>query len=273
METVNVLWTGGLDSTTMVVRFSRQEVHIKPYYFVFDYRKSTEFELSAIRAITKMICKQPDTKCIIDDVTVLEQKEIKNHPGVDDAFERLANSANELNKRDYAKWIFQKQEMGTAAFLANYYMPFQYQPLAHFSYQHGKLNIGIIEGDHRTYNTLAMLTETDHETCFVKTEDGNYILNPASPNADVQTIFKNINFPLIHGWDKPKERDYLLAHGYEDIFHATWFCWAPINDAPCGQCITCVMTINEGMEERFSPEAKERYKAIEAKLDKIKSRM
>ena len=54
MKTVNVLWTGGLDSTYRVLELSRTDVTIQPYYLAY-VNPSTKYEIRAIRQITKVI--------------------------------------------------------------------------------------------------------------------------------------------------------------------------------------------------------------------------
>ena len=49
-QTINVLWTGGLDSTCRVAQLSQMDnITIQPYYIVDPGRKSVEYELKAMK--------------------------------------------------------------------------------------------------------------------------------------------------------------------------------------------------------------------------------
>lgn len=52
METVNVLWTGGLDSSYRIIELSRLDIDIQPYYIYDHTRGSIKHELKAIKMIT-----------------------------------------------------------------------------------------------------------------------------------------------------------------------------------------------------------------------------
>lgn len=67
--TINVLWTGGLDSTFRICELSRHNVRIQPYYILCD-RGSEEYELKAIDNITKILRSHDDVKAEILNVIV-----------------------------------------------------------------------------------------------------------------------------------------------------------------------------------------------------------
>ena len=67
---INILWTGGLDSTFRILELSKQEVTIQPYYLA-SVNPSTEHELNAIEDLTKIIKQRVETKCELLPVLLL----------------------------------------------------------------------------------------------------------------------------------------------------------------------------------------------------------
>lgn len=63
-QKINVLYTGGLDSSYTMILLSRCDVEIQPYY-LRDNRHSEEKELSSIRNIIDHIIGNENTRCTI----------------------------------------------------------------------------------------------------------------------------------------------------------------------------------------------------------------
>lgn len=104
METINILWTGGLDSTFRMCELSRADVTIQPYYLIDSGRKSVSFELKAMKRIIKILRESPDTKATINDVKTIPvatlekndkvaqaQKYLSDKYGLGSQYEFLAN--------------------------------------------------------------------------------------------------------------------------------------------------------------------------------------
>lgn len=63
MTTIDVLWTGGLDSTFLVASLcAHEDIAVQPYYIIDEARRSTEQELKAIRTITDALRLHPATR-------------------------------------------------------------------------------------------------------------------------------------------------------------------------------------------------------------------
>jgi hypothetical protein len=60
-QVINILWTGGWDSTYRVIDLSFKEVVIQPYY-LRDNRLSEAMELSVIRNLTEKIRNRKTNK-------------------------------------------------------------------------------------------------------------------------------------------------------------------------------------------------------------------
>ena len=73
-KVVEILWTGGYDSTFRVVQLSHYPIKIKPYY-LSDNRKSESYELNAIEKITELLKRKDDTKCQFLPLTIVSMSE------------------------------------------------------------------------------------------------------------------------------------------------------------------------------------------------------
>ena len=97
-----------------------------------------------------------------------------------------------------------------------------------------------------------------------------YVLNENRCSSDDgYIIFGNFAFSFYNAVSKPELIEKYKCHGYEDVMNLTWFCYDPIDGKPCGQCWTCVHTYRDGITNRFSEAAMERYKIRERELNQI----
>ena len=88
-KTINVLWTGGFDSTYRMVELSGHDVIIQPFYLSDKYRRSEKYELSAIREITADIEKHPGTRCRILPLIKRRTSDLNQDSEIVEAYNRL----------------------------------------------------------------------------------------------------------------------------------------------------------------------------------------
>jgi hypothetical protein len=74
---VNILWTGGWDSTFRMLQLSTKDIIIQPFYIIDDNRVSRNFELNAIRTITEDIRNLASTQCTINDIIISNVSDIE----------------------------------------------------------------------------------------------------------------------------------------------------------------------------------------------------
>ena len=224
---VEILWTGGFDSTFRIVQLSRFAVRIQPYY-VSDNRKSELNELNAIRSITELLKNHKDTKCVFLDLMIVKTTDrIQNT--------EITNAWVELRKRDY---------FGT-----------QYDWLGSFSIQHKGIELSI----HKDDKAILLIEKYGALKKVSNQVIGDYwIIDEQASDPYIITLFKNYHLPLAD-WTKLKMKEFYLANGYVDIMNQTWFCFNPIKGKPCGYCNPCMYTIEEGMKERFTKNALFKY--------------
>lgn len=227
---VNILWTGGMDSTFRMLQLSMMETDIQPYYLV-DKRISEKHELKAISFILKEIEKHPLTKGNILPLKKFNVSGLEEDKQVYEAYQRLYN----------------KHSIGS-----------QYEWLSRFS----RIVPGIELGKEKSEN--CKLTHClQKEATLVKIEEGilsYYIVDREKSNPDMVTVFGQFRFPdpLIET-TKLQMVDLCKEWGYGKVMDATWFCHSPINNQPCGICNPCMGTMLEGLTFRFSAAAIKRF--------------
>lgn len=74
---VNLLWTGGWDSTFRLLQLIEENVQIQLFYFIDEKRKSTNIEIERMKKILKYIKGKKDFRAIVKDINYINVKDIK----------------------------------------------------------------------------------------------------------------------------------------------------------------------------------------------------
>lgn len=85
---IEILWTGGFDSTFRVTQLSRLPVVIQPYY-LSDNRMSESYELNAISDCSELLKNKPKTKCVFKPLIIVKKNERIEDQQISNAFERI----------------------------------------------------------------------------------------------------------------------------------------------------------------------------------------
>lgn len=222
-KVVNVLWTGGYDSSFRMVQLSKIGVVIQPYY-LSDNRRSEKNELNAIAQITADIKKNPQTKCTILPLIVSNTSDVKPDAEITEAYYKLREI----------------EPIGS-----------QYDWLARFSKEHSLegLELSVEKADSSTAGNILNKTDTKIDL----RNDGNvtyYKIDEDKSHPDIVKVFGQFHYPLLNMTKIDMLAEYKRL-GFEDTVTKTWFCFNPINNKPCGLCNPCKSTLSEGMEFRF----------------------
>ena len=231
-RTVHVLWTGGFDSTFRVVQLSQCPVRIQPVYLAIA-RGSQAMELASIVKNTSRLLDHPKTKAELLPLRFIERGDIV----VDDDI------------RNAARRIGEKEHLGG-----------QYPELASYARNQPVMEMSIHEQAIALINKYGKLIQ--------ETDDiiGTYsVVDESQTHEDIAALFKYYRFPLAT-FTKLKMKSLYLEWGYEAVMHATWFCYTPIKNRPCGYCVPCMCTIDEGLKERFTRKALFRYRCKKAMI-------
>lgn len=97
---INILWTGGMDSTFRVCQLSFEEVTIQPYY-ILEERLSTEREINAIKKITAALIKRESTKCTLNPIKYVKRDSLKEDNSIAKAWESLSRRFNLGSQYEY----------------------------------------------------------------------------------------------------------------------------------------------------------------------------
>lgn len=215
---INILWTGGLDSTYRILELSMQPVTIQPYYLA-SVNPSTQYELNAISELTEIILNRQETKATLLPLVVVSIAQIKPNESISVAWEKLHKISSLGSQYD---WI---------ARFAN-----QYQLT---------LELGI-EKDPCESTIVRCLSLCGGSEEIV--EEGLPYVKSTCDNDDARLVFQNMRFPVpLFNMTKQDEISQYKKWNAEDVLQKIWFCYRPVNEKPCGLCDPCKTYIEVGL--------------------------
>ena len=224
-KTINILWTGGLDSTCRVAQLSQLDnIIIQPYYIVDPTRGSINYEINAMKTIASIIRKHTKTKAELKDTILINLSDIQRDTVI-------TNSYNVLRS---------KYQLGS-----------QYDFIARFAKQRNiSLEVGLeCSPRGKAYKTIMSESKELLEDNAV---DELYI-DKETASIDLINVFENLRIGnMVWTMSKLEEVEYMKSIGLENIILKTHFCHSPILGLTCGQCNPCKDALNEGMAFRVS---------------------
>jgi hypothetical protein len=226
---VNLLWTGGWDSTFRLLELSTKPIIIQPFYLK-DKRRSEPNELRAMELIANQIQKEGTTKAKINGLIILNRFDIQ---------------IDEISKNAYRSIKLKVPKLGS-----------QYEWLSAFSKTVKGLELSLEKG-----SKIDFLTQSYGKRITVKDQlIGEYIVldNKNSPN-DLVDLIGEFHFPILEK-TKINMKTQMESLGLMHIMNETWFCHHPIDNKPCGICIPCVQAMEKGMKYRFDSTSIFRHK-------------
>ncbi len=234
---INLLWTGGWDSTFQLLQLLIIErCEVTPYYIIDYDRKSTKAELNAMELIQKQIVEQHSfTKEFLQPLQFFNIDDIPQNEAITKAYEAIQNEN---------------------------FIGHQYEWLARFCEFKGisELQLCIFK-DGRVDAAIA-----DFKT-FNQDEPDIFYIDKEHKGKREYTLFKYFTFPILN-LSKHKIKIITQTQNLSDIMALTWFCHRPTkNMKPCGKCHPCLYTAKEGLGSRIP--LKSRIRGI-IKKEKIK---
>ena len=215
---INVLWSGGLDSTFRIVELSRRKCTIQPYYIVFGKRKSLQHELNAINKITRILKKDKRTLAKLLEPIIVSEQEIARDTVIFDSWYRL------MKGKSWQYYVFAK----------------------YVNQHHIEMEMGI------QFSPNGSVAYAIDEALLIPHPDSDYdVLVIDKDRADKETlsIFGRFCFPKsLYHKTKREEIDILRREGYDKVVRNVWFCFKPVWGYPCGHCSPCVSFKNEGVK-------------------------
>ncbi|HEA52661.1 hypothetical protein LCGC14_0832060 [marine sediment metagenome] len=224
---VNILWTGGYDSSFRMVQLSQKDVIIQPYY-LSDNRNSEKNELNAIEEITSDIEKNPKTKCKILPIVIKNTSEVKPDNEITQSYLELKKSLPIGSQYEWLSRFAKEQNMEDLELSIE-------KPIS---------GSGLVVNLFDKFNAKMNL-ETDGEISY-------YRLEKKGSDQNLYRVFGKFHYPSPL-FDMYKT-DMLGAYkklGFENTIEKTWFCHTPIRNQPCGLCNPCESVIKEGLGFRL----------------------
>lgn len=225
-QKVNVLWTGGYDSSFRMIDLSKKDVVVQPYY-VSENRFSEKHELSAITEITSDIINHRETRCTILPVKICKKWDVNPDSAITKSYKILKKIV----------------PIGS-----------QYEWLARFAKQNDirGLELGIEKASTSKVvqifdkmNANLELVDIDGVSYYKLSEDNN--------DPDLYNVFGWFHYPNpLFNLTKIEVLQEYKNLGFEHVISKTWFCYRPIRNTPCGVCLPCQSALSEGMDFRFS---------------------
>lgn len=221
---VNLLWTGGWDSTFRLLQLLLQlRVRVVPYYLEDPTRASTRIELLTMQRIAAHLRDAyPHTRELLQPLRIATVSDVAEDADITAAL-------REVRRRSF---------IGS-----------QYAWLPAFCKQYGVDDIEL--GVHIDDKVQALLRpfamEVAHPAGYRSVR-----VDPRHAGTAEFRLFRYFSFPLFDvdklGIDRAAD-----AQGWGGIMEMTWFCHRPVRGRPCGICAPCVYTIEEGLARRVPP--------------------
>lgn len=237
---VNILWTGGWDSTFRVLDLViHKKKTIQPYYVMDKGRKSTEMEIKTMEKIKSLIVDlNPSLRNNILETIFIEKQKVPENKVITKKYQDLAKE---------------------------YQIGSQYDWLARYADAKGINDLELsIHIDDRAYSVIKNDVEQVSlvEDTFFKLK-GDYSFPELK-------VFSYFHYPVLM-LSKLEMDQVAKERGYSHIMEVTWFCHTPNGNQPCGLCNPCKYTRDEGLGRRV-PEPSVSYKT-KVLLSKVKRKV
>ena len=220
---VNLLWTGGWDSTFQLLRLALiHQVRVTPYYLRDPTRPSTGIEILTMDRIkARLFDEHPHARRLIQPTQYFGVSELAPDRAITAAFNRT----------------LREKIMGS-----------QYDWLARFCKQHAIADMELcIHRDDKAHAVIEHCVREHLSPRGYRT----WRIDPKQRRSREYLLFGRFSFPLF---DLSKLEMARVAEecGWNDLMYMTWFCHRPRrNLQPCGRCAPCRYTIEEGLGWRI----------------------
>jgi 7-cyano-7-deazaguanine synthase in queuosine biosynthesis len=218
---VNLLWTGGWDSTFRLLQLLLlHRVAVAPHYLEDPTRASTQIELETMARIAGHLrAEYPHTGELLQPLRIASVANVAEDAEIDGALQKIRERV----------------------FIGSQY---SWLPAYCKHSAIGDMELGVHVDDKVQALLRPFAMEFDHPGGFRSIR-----VDPRQAGSAEFTLFRYFSFPLFRidkvGIDRQAE-----AAGWSAIMDMTWFCHSPARGRPCGICAPCVYTIEEGLARR-----------------------
>ena len=222
-ENVNLLWTGGWDSTFQLLQLVLvQRLPVTTYYLINpEKRRSTCMELRTIKRIKEHLWKEyPHTRDLLKSTHYSAVADIAKDAEITESFQKISNEI-----------VIGKQYEWISRFCKEYKIRNMQLCIHHHDHGRHCCEELIVEGSDR-----------DHAL---------FCLDPAFEGTDRYIVYSCFSFPLFRH-TKMEMYEIAVERKFLDVMGMTWFCHTPTSDmSPCGKCGPCIQAIEEGLGWRL----------------------
>lgn len=239
---VNLLWTGGWDSTFQLLRLLVvRERCVTPFYLIDEDRRSTGTEIHTMRRIRNRLAREyPHTQRLLRPTRYSGVSAIAPDRGIQEAFQAIGRDR---------------------------YLGSQYDWLSRFCKQTGLVNMQLcIHRGGRVRHALRNLVSEDREGSLKV-----FRVDPEFDKTDEYVLFRYFTFPIF---DITKVQMATIAdeQGWKEVMALTWFCHSPTRGGrACGRCNPCIYAIEEGLAWRIPVGSRISASLHRACIDPVKS--
>lgn len=237
---VNVLWTGGWDSSYRIVELSRMDITLQPIYVYGEGRSSEKYELKAMQDILRKIDKKNETIAEILPIDFIRFDNIKLNNDISKAYNSIAE---EIHLGSQYEWL----------------------PCLAFKYEN--LEIGIEKAPPEQSGAINAIK--NYGKMQYDRKQDTYLLDVNNSTKSLKLLFQNLSFPIINKTGEDMKNN-ILQWGYEEVMENAWMCFTPIFGKPCGTCNPCKSKMETNMEFMLASSSKRRYNNRNKKLSRYK---
>lgn len=229
-------YTGGWDSTYMILYYLINGYKVKPIYIIDKNRKSYVKEEETINVIIEKINEISPYKNNLLEIEKIELSSINVSSDIEESYKKIKS----------------KVYIGT-----------QYPWLSEIAKKYGNVSIGI-EKPSGEYSGCVEAIKTFGA---LKKIDNISVIDKKKSKVELVDLMGNFSFPIIDITEK-EMIDNIKKWEFEDIMKQIWFCHNPINNMPCGLCRPCEQKMECDMNFLLPKKAQKRY-YFSKKLKKI----
>ena len=233
-KTVNLLWTGGLDSTYRLLEILLKENRkVQPYYMLDAKRFSLRNEIDAMHKIKQKIIQDFQEKDeLLLPIKFIDVEEI-------DEIQLIKESFQELKKLRH--------------------IGIQYKWMAEFCIHNNinDLELGIIRKGEASDHGEALSESLDPYITSIEENSKVFKIDPKKIEEDgsrkaklYNAVFGNYHLPII-AYSKREMVNLSKQNNWMDYINLTWYCHNPKkNKIPCGKCNPCKTAKQEGVARK-----------------------
>jgi hypothetical protein len=220
---VNLLWTGGWDSTFQLLRLLLVHgVDVEPIYLIDHTRGSLDVERKTMDRIRATLASEyPQTITLLKPTRFSDVDDLAPDPEIEYAYQRILRSNG----------------IGS-----------QYPWIARFLEQHDLHEVEM--GSEFTHHGASELLIGRTEPCLAKQGYWTFRLTPEAQDSDIGRLFGRLAFPLAKT-DKHAMKKEADLRGWIPLLAMTWFCHKPLAGQPCGMCNPCQGVMSDGFGWRI----------------------